>query len=93
MKKYQIISRTDGYHARRYGRKCEVVEKSGMTLQEAQKELLRMFNYDFEKSCPNWGAAVMATRARIDGAIPTASDGTRVYNYDIWSYEITEEEE
>ena len=87
---YRIISKTDHYHAQRYGRKCVEIEAEGMTLREAQKELLRMFNYDFDTYYANWGHAVLTSRRKFDGAY-SHSDGTRGYTNDIWKYEIEEE--
>lgn len=87
---YRIISKTDLYHARRYGRKCIEVEAEGLTLREAQKELLHMFNYDFDTYFSNWGHAILFTRLKCDSAY-SLSDGIRGYHNDIWKYEIEEE--
>lgn len=90
MATYRIVSTTALYHARRYRRKCIEVEAEGMTLREAQKELLRMFNYDFDAYYSNWGHVVLATRRKHDSAY-SHSDGIRGYNNDTTIYEIEEE--
>ena len=95
--RYNIVAETNGYLAKRLGEfngKCRVVKSSGLTLKEAQKELLRMYNEMFEDERPfarNWGFAVIQSHRHVDGAFPTHSDGTRTCEYDGRRY-ITEEE-
>lgn len=91
--KYRIVCKTDGYTASRYGCKTEEIISSNLTLQEAQNELLRMFNHEFEMNCANWGLAVIKTAKRVDCASPTFNDGTRTYSYDVWRYFIQAEDE
>ena len=96
MKTYKIIGKTNGYIASRdpqFNGNCVITIDSGMTLDEARAELLRMFNNDHDMNCSNWGMAVIMTRNRVYGANPTFKDGTRSYEYDSRTYIIEEEDE
>lgn len=90
IKKYKITGKTNGYIANRdihFNGKKEIVIEKGLTLQEAQKKLLKFFNQDYDTSYPNWGLA------RINHPYDTSSykDGTRSYEYDSRYYRIEEE--
>ena len=94
MKTYKIIGMTNGYIASRdakFGGKTEIVIAQGLSLKNAQEQLLAMFNNDF--SAANWGMAVILTRGKVEGAAPTYKDGTRSYEYDSRRYSIEIEEE
>lgn len=95
MKTYSIVKETNPYLAQRdgMGRQTKITLEKGLTLKEAQKELLRMFNYDCETNYPNWGLAVAISSKRCDAceAYKTRSDGTRLYEYDSRYYGIEEE--
>lgn len=94
MKTYKIIGKTNGYIANRdakFGGKTEIVIAEGLTLKEAQQQLLAMFNNDHDLNAANWGMAVILTRDRVEGATPTYKDSTRSYEYDSRRYSIEEE--
>lgn len=96
MKTYSIVKETNPYLAQRdgMGRKTKITLEKGLTLKEAQKELLRMFNKDCKTNYPNWGLAV-ATSSKLGEAgeaSPSRPDGTRFYEYDSRYYSIEEVE-
>lgn len=96
-KTYKIMAHTESYLANRdsmFGGKCDVVLESGMTLKEAQKSLLDLFNrmYDGEYYAANWGMAVILTKNRAFSATRTYGDGTRSFEYDGRRFFIEEEE-
>ena len=94
-KKYRIIGKTNGWIAARdsqFKGKTEIVIADNLTLKEAQKRLLSMFNECYELGCSNWGAAVMARKHRVFCAYPTRDDGTRCFEYDGRTFSIEEEE-
>lgn len=91
MKTYKIIASTNGYIASRDVRfrgRTEYVVESCLTLRDAQKKLLEMFNHDYENEIGmpfrNWGLA------HINRPDVTHSflDGTRSYEYDSRKYSI-----
>lgn len=94
-KKYMIIGKTNSWIAHRdikFNGKIEITIDQDLTLREAQKKLLDMFNEDYEDRgwfAVNWGIAV-----NISGrlAAPTFNDGTRQYEYDSRVYRIEEQE-
>lgn len=91
MATYRIIGKTNSYIAQRDGKfkgKCEIVIESGLTLREAQKELLSMFNNDYGTFYNNWGLVLCNS-----GMAYSHSDGTRGYEYDSRYYEIDEVED
>lgn len=94
---YAIVAKTDHYHANRiamFNGRCEVCVCRGLSLKEAQDELLKMYNRDYEDErpyAPNWGLAVIHSKRHCYGAHPTADDGTRTYIYDCYKYSIVEE--
>lgn len=78
---YRITMQRDGRKA--------VVLSNFNSLTEAQRELLRMANHDFETSYKNWGLmASYINRCTNGSASHTLSDGTRMYNYDVYTYSI-----
>lgn len=92
---YRIVGKTNGWIASRdidFNGKCQIVIKSGLTLKEAQHEIIDMYNKDYEEqiSFPytNWGLV------RSNDQLRTWShkDGTRGYEYDSRYYAIEEEE-
>lgn len=90
--KWQIICKTDPYHAARYpgfSRGSVRIYEQNLDYADACRILLDMFNRDFEVSAPNWGLAVHMFRNRaIEGAEETYSDGSRSYTYDVFRYSI-----
>lgn len=91
--RYAIVCKTDPYHAARlrgFSREGTHIEETGLTLKEAYKSLLEWFNHYSEHYAPNWGAAVLISRNKSEGANPTFRDGTRSFTYDIYTYEIIE---
>ena len=83
--KFKIVGRTNGWIAERdslFKGKTEIVIDDNLTLKEAQRRLLSMFNGYYELNCSNWGMAVIARRYRAEGACKTRDDGTRSFIYD-----------
>lgn len=99
METYRIKCSTDGYHASRNakfkdGRTSYTVE-GGLSLRQAQSKLLGLYNelYEDERPyCRNWGLAVIQSAPHVFGARDTAADGTRSFTWDVYTYEIEEEE-
>lgn len=57
MKKYKIIRKTYSRIASRdaqFNGKTEITISKGLTLQEAQKQLLQLFNRDYKKDFKQW---------------------------------------
>lgn len=95
-KKFKIVGRTDGWIAERdsqFNGKTEIIVAGNLTLKEAQRRLLSMFNDCYELDCSNWGMAVIARKKRAEGAYKTHEDGTRSFDYDSRTFSIEEEEE
>lgn len=94
MKTYIIIARTNSWIAQRdfrFNGQCNVILKSGLSLEAAKAELLAMFNSDYETYLPNWGVVMNSGIGRANCA--HHSDGTYSYEYDGRSYCIEEEVE
>ena len=94
-KTFKIIGRTNGWIAARdsqFNGKTEIVVADNLTLKEAQRKLLSMFNDCYELGCSNWGMAVIATKSRDFCAYQTHDDGTRCFEYDGRTFSIEEEE-
>ena len=94
-KTFKIIGRTNGWIAARdsqFKGKTEIVIADNLTLKEARRRLLSMFNECYELGCSNWGAAVMARKNRAEGAYKTHEDGTRSFDYDSRTFSIEEEQ-
>lgn len=93
---YSITGTTNGWIAQRdlkFDGKTRIIIEKDLTLKEAYKKLLDMFNSDYEDEgwhAKNWGIAVNISRQK---ASPTCSDGTRMYEYDGRYYKIEEQEE
>lgn len=69
--------------------------ESGLTLKEAYKKLLDLYNEQYSDERPyanNWGLAVIQSRPYVFGASPTFKDGTRSFDVDSRSYIIELEE-
>ena len=68
---------------------------TGLSLKQAQKLLLDLYNEKYEGErpyAPNWGLAVIQSQPFCFGARPTFNDGTRVFDWDIRTYSIELEE-
>ena len=94
-KKFRIVGITDGWIAAKdsqFNGKTEIVIVDNLTLKEAQRKLLSMFNECYELGCSNWGMAVIATKSRVFCAYKTHDDGTRCFDYDGRTFSIEEEE-
>lgn len=94
-KKFRIVGITDGYIAKRdtqFNGKTEIIVASNLTLKEAQRKLLSMFNDCYELNCSNWGMAVIARRYRAEGACKTHHNGRRCFIYDSRYFGIEEDE-
>ena len=95
-KTFKIIGRTNGWIAARdsqFKGKTEIVVAYNLTLKEAQRKLLSMFNECYELDCSNWGMAVIASKERAEGAYKTHEDGTRSFDYDSRTFSIEEDEQ
>lgn len=93
--KFKIVGRTNGWIAERdslFKGKTEIIVAGNLTLKEAQRKLLSMFNDCYELDCCNWGMAVIASKKRAEGAYKTSDDGTRSFDYDSRTFSIEEEE-
>ena len=92
--KFKIIGRNNGGIAKRdtqFNGKTEIIVAGNLTLKEAQRKLLSMFNDCYDLNCSNWGMAVIARKKRAEGAYPTHEDGTRSFDYDSRTFSIEEE--
>lgn len=93
-KKFRIVGITNGWIAARdsqFNGKTAIIVAGNLTLKEAQRKLLSMFNDCYELNCSNWGMAVIARRYRAEGAFKTRNDGTRCFEYDSRYFSIEEE--
>ena len=93
-KKFRIVGITDGWIAERdaqFNGKTQIIVACNLTLKEAQRKLLSMFNDCYDFNCSNWGMAVIARRYRAEGAFKTRNDGTRCFEYDSRYFSIEEE--
>lgn len=89
---YKITAETNGWIASRDSRfngKTRVVLASGMTLREAQKSLLSMFNRDYDTWYSNWAHV----RRKYSWETRSYPDGTRRYEYDSRIFKIEKEED
>ena len=92
--KFKIVGRTNGWIAERdslFKGKTEIVIDDNLTLKEAQRRLLSMFNGYYELNCSNWGMAVIARKKRAEGACKSHEDGTRCFIYDSRYFGIEED--
>lgn len=100
MSTYKIICKTNEYQASRDVRfkkhSTSAVLKSGLSLFEAQRELLRLYNEQYGCERPfacNWGLAVIQSSYHFGGAHPTSPDGTRTFDDDGYRFSIEEEDD
>ena len=99
MSTYKIVARTNAYIAQRdsmFNGNTEVVLENNLSLSQARKSLLDMYNDRFSDERPyasNWGMAVIQSAKHTDGATATNSDGTRSFEYDGRVFSIEEETE
>ncbi len=97
MQTYKIIAKTNSYIANRdvmFNGNCYVTLEKDLTLPEAKKHLLEMYNEKFEDTRPyaeNWGLAVIQSRNYVHGACRTFSDGTRSFSWDSRTFSIEKE--
>lgn len=94
MKTYAIIKTRDGFCGQPGMRENL---STGLTLKDAQSELLRLFNIEIEKheavgTFRNWGlACAWDGKETIMKAYKTSSDGTRYFRYDVYEWAIIPE--
>ncbi len=94
MKTYAIIKVRDGFCGQS-GMKENL--STGLTLKDAQRELLRLFNIEIEKheavsAFKNWGlACAWDGKDTTMKAYKTGSDGTRYFRYDVYEWAIIPE--
>ena len=99
MPTYKIVARTNAYIAQRdsmFNGNTEVVLENNLSLSQARKSLLDMYNDRFSDERPyasNWGMAVIQSARHTDGATATNSDSTRSFEYDSRYFSIEEETE
>lgn len=89
---YKIIAKTNGYIANRdimFNGKTEVLIEKDLSLKEAQKKLLDMFNEDYDTYFTNWGLV----RCHYPLNSSSFNDGTRGYEWDSRNFGIVKEEE
>lgn len=94
---YKITISTDPYHAARNalftGRATTATLEEGLTLREAQKELLKIY-WNLSECYPkNWGLATIAENRNGNSSFDLGShpDGTRYLHYDVYIYRIEED--
>ena len=91
MKTYAITKTRDGF-CRQTGMRETL--STGLTLKDAQRELLRLFNIEIEKheavsAFKNWGlACAWDGKETTMKAYKTSSDGTRYFRYDVYEWAI-----
>ena len=93
-KKFRIVGITDDWVAKRdtqFNGKTQIIVARNLTLKEAQRKLLSMFNGYYELNCSNWGMAVIARKKRAEGACKSHEDGTRCFIYDSRYFGIEED--
>lgn len=98
MATYKIICSTDGYSASRhsgFSREGVKVMEEGLTLQEAQKALTKLYNRLYDFAPGNWGLIVSAAKRNgEDQSNPRSfQDGTRSFQSDVFTYLIEAEED
>lgn len=90
MKTYKITAKTNGYIASRdihFNGREEYSVKTGLSLKEAQQNLIEFFNSDYDTNFSNWGL-IRINHPNNSSSFP---DGTRSYEYDSRYYRIEEE--
>lgn len=94
MKTYAIIKTRDGFCGQPGMRETL---STGLTLKDAQRELLRLFNIEIEKheavsAFKNWGlACAWDGKETTIKAFKTGPDGTRYFRYDVYEWAIIPE--
>lgn len=94
MKTYAIIKTRDGFCGQAGMRETL---SAGLTLKDAQSELLRLFNIEIEKhedvsTFKNWGlACAWDGKETTTKAYKTSSDGTRYFRHDVYEWAIIPE--
>lgn len=94
MKTYAITKTRDGFCGQTGMRETL---STGLTLKDAQRELLRLFNIEIEKheavsAFKNWGlACAWYGKETTMKAYKTSSDGTRYFCYDVYEWAIIPE--
>lgn len=94
MKTYAITKTRDGFCGQPGMRETL---STGLTLKDAQRELLRLFNIEIEKheavsAFKNWGlACAWEGKDTTLKAYKTRSDGTRYFRYDVYEWAIISE--
>ena len=94
MKTYAIIKTRDGFCGQSW---MKIALSTGLTLKDAQRELLRLFNIEIEKheavsAFKNWGlACAWEGKDTTLKAYKTSSDGTRYFRYDVYEWAIISE--
>lgn len=84
---YAIIAKTNSYIAQRDSRfngRTMYVVSSHLSLRDAQRQLLSMYNDEFceqRSAAPNWGIAVCQSARHCDGA-RSHLDGSRFFEFD-----------
>ncbi len=98
MKTYNVTISTDAYNASRHGFAPHTTTKviaSGLNLKQARARLLDEWNnladQQGEPYASNWGMAVCHSTHLSFEAYATRPDGTRSFRYDVFEYEICEE--
>lgn len=97
MPTFKITAKTNGYIANRdimFNGNCYVTLEKSLTLPEAKKHLLEMYNEKFMDERPyaeNWGIAVIQSQNHVHGAYRTFRDGTRSFSWDSRTFSIEEE--
>ena len=74
------------YRIRKIGSEAITCIAGSLTRKEAYGMLLDLFNDITGNECPNWGAAVRKTSARVYGAFHTMPDGARMFTDDGYIY-------
>lgn len=92
---YQIICSTDPYTASRNSKfeshKTSYIVKTFVTLKEAQRELLSIFNSVTDVYLPNWGLVICHYSGYKNGISATSHrNGLRSFEYDAYKYTIEE---
>lgn len=99
MAHYKIIGETNGWIAERdikFNGKTKITIDKDLSLQDAQKRLLDMYNSYYEDERPyakNWGLAVIHSQKHREGANQTSPNGTRSFDFDSRCFSIVEQNE
>lgn len=80
---YRIIKRKDGGTEKTYSER--------LYIEDAQKEILELFNRAFDENALTWEEAVKLTAEFPDGAVSKFPDGTRSFSCDTIHFSIEKE--